>query len=171
MVLTISPEHLRVDIVLRMYSIAPAGVDARGNTHWVKIQEKKSLTEVSARYIGAILVGETTSWVNSEAMLLEWMDENGGANNIDIRTRVSANSDIIIHEIHGHTVFFLPADWNNGQWVCNLVGAMSASEHDVVDTVLPENWLKAGVLHDHIQQIHIPRLWRTAGWKNIIGLV
>ena len=106
MVLTISPEHLRVDIVLRMYSIAPAGVDARGNTHWVKIQEKKSLTEVSARYIGAILVGETTSWVNSEAMLLEWMDENGGANNIDIRTRVSANSDIIIHEIHGHTVFF-----------------------------------------------------------------
>jgi hypothetical protein len=68
-------------------------------------------------------------------------------------------------------VAFLLAEWNNGQWVCNLVGAMSASEHEVVDTVFPENWLQPGVLHDHIQQTHIPQLWRNAGWKNIIGLV
>lgn len=86
LVLTISPDHLREDILLRMYSIAPAGLDARHNTHWVKVEEEKSLTEVSAKYIGAIFVGKTNSWANSEAMLLEWMEENGGANNINIRT-------------------------------------------------------------------------------------
>jgi len=147
LVLTISPDYLREDILLRMYSIAPAGLDARHNTHWVKLEEEKSLTEVSAKYIGAIFVGRANGWANSGTMLLEWMEENGGANNIDI------------------------ADWNNGQWVCNLVGAMSASEHEVVDTVLPESWLNARVLHDHIQQTHIPQLWTRAGWRNIIGLV
>lgn len=87
LVLTISPDYLREDILLRMYSIAPAGVDARGNAHWVNIEEEKSLTEVSAKYIGAIFVGKTSGWANSEAMLLEWMGENGAANNVDIRTR------------------------------------------------------------------------------------
>jgi hypothetical protein len=106
LVLTISPDYLREDIPMRMYSISPAGVDARGNAHWVNLEEVKSLTEVSARYIGAIFVGKTSGWANSEAMLLEWMDENGAANNIDIRTRIQLIVTII-HGVHRYGGFFV----------------------------------------------------------------
>lgn len=89
LVLTISPVELREDVVVRMYSIAPAGVNAHGNPHWVTVEEHKSLAEISGRYIGAIYVGKTIGWANDDEMLMEWMDENAAANNVDVREFLS----------------------------------------------------------------------------------
>lgn len=93
LVLTISPVELREDIPVRMLWIAPAGVNAHGNPHWIPFQEQKSLAEVSAKYVGAIYAGRTTGWAEEDGRLIEWMDENGAANNINVRECASQFRD------------------------------------------------------------------------------
>lgn len=146
LVLTISPVELREDIPVVMYSIAPAGIDSNGNNHYVGVEERKSLYEVSAKYVGAIFVGRSRGWASKMQAVLDWVTENGGANNATI------------------------PDWNNGQWVCSLVGSMSATEHELVDTVLPERLLRPAGLLQHIYSTHIPVLWRKPSWGNMIPL-
>lgn len=154
---------------VHMFRIVDSGTIRDNTVNFLLEEDTVTLSLLSdGDYVGAIYVGHTTDVVHTHQEFIEYIRSSASINPLGI-----CESQILVaHTSVSHQ--FLAADWDNSQWLSDLVGSMTLNEAGIVDASMPFE----GVADNHtkflryLEEERIPDLMRQPlGFGNIVPLV